>query len=220
MNITEKVLKEFKTNSPTYVIDFLNVFSDFREIKYKMCNIDFHSVKHINKIRDTQDFFNFFFTRYIIHTGIKKDGVFLFIMKKITNYDKILYRMLELYKDYNIRFIIIESKYELDILDKNKDDFLCQYIISYLMYHNDNCILISNDKYRDKNVYVKKFGNIQNNLTCIRVITNTEPGPDSTSLLIEDNITYINIEQIICDKILTQIYKRCTIPKHKLQNIL
>ena len=214
MNFNEKVLKDFKTNSPTYVIDFLNIFSDFREIKYKMCNIDFHSVKHINKISDTKDFFNFFFTRYIVHTGIKKDGVFLFIMKKITNYDKILYGMLGLYKDYNIRFIIIESKYDTDILDKNKDDFLCQYIISYLMYNNDNCILISNDKYRDKNIYVKEFSNIKNSVTCIRVISNTD------KMLIEDGITYINIEQIICDKILTQICKRCTIPKHKLKNIL
>jgi hypothetical protein len=214
MNINQKVLKDFNTNSPTYVIDFLNVFSDFREIKYKMCNIDFHLVKHINKISDTEDFFKFFFTRYILHTGINKNGTFLFIMKKISNYDKILYGILELYKAYNIRFIIIENKYKLDILDKNKDDFLCQYIISYLMCNNDNCILISNDKYRDKNVYVKEFSNIKNNFTCIRIITN------KNKILIEDSITYINIEQIICDKILTQVYKRCTIPKNKLKNIL
>lgn len=200
-------------NSPIYIVDFLNIFSDFREIKYKMSNIDFHSVKHINKERDTLDFFKIFFTKYIDYSGIKKDGNFLFVMKKITNYDAILYNILELYKDINIRFIIIESKYESDILDKNKDDFLCQYIFSYLISNNDNCILISNDKYRDRAIYVKEFSN-NNNSTMIRVVKKT------TNNLIESSSLQIDIERILCNKILNQICKRCTIPKNKLKNIL
>ena len=32
-----------------YTCDYLNLFSDFREIKYKKDNIDFHQVKHFNK---------------------------------------------------------------------------------------------------------------------------------------------------------------------------
>ena len=42
-------MDEFKKNTPVYIIDFLNIFSDFREIKYKKENIDFHSTKHLNK---------------------------------------------------------------------------------------------------------------------------------------------------------------------------
>jgi hypothetical protein len=206
------IKNNIKKNSPIYVVDFLNIFSDFREIKYKMTNINFHSVKHTNKEKDTLDFFKLFFTKYISYTGIKKDSNFLFVMKKITNYDSILYNILEIYKELNIRFIIIESKYEFDILDKNKDDFLCQYIFSYLMINNDNCNLISNDKYRDRNVYVKEFSN--NNSTFIRVIKKT------VNNLIENAVLKLDIDQIICKNILTQKCKRCTIPKHKLINIL
>lgn len=200
-----------KKTSPIYIIDFLNIFSDFREIKYKMSSIDFHVVKHINKEKDSLDFFKIFFTKYISYTGIKRDGNFIFVMKKITNYDNIIYKILELYKSFNIRFVIIESKYDSYILDKNKDDFLCQYIVSYLLLNNDNCILISNDKYRDKEIYVKEFSN--NSFTNIKVIKKDND-------LIESAILNINIEKIICNKILTQICKRCTIPKNKLKNIL
>jgi hypothetical protein len=206
------IKSNLKKNSPIYIVDFLNIFSDFREIKYKMSNIDFHSVKHVNKEKDTLDFFKIFFTKYISYTGIKSDGNFLFVMKKITNYDNVLYKVLELYQEFNIRFIIIESKYELDVLDKNKDDFLCQYIFSYLISSNDNCILISNDKYRDREIYVKEFSN--NSSTFIRVVKKTDNN------LIESALLNIDIETILCNKILTQICKRCTIPKNKLRNIL
>jgi hypothetical protein len=206
------IKSNLKKNSPIYIVDFLNIFSDFREIKYKMSNVDFHSVKHVNKEKDTLDFFKIFFTKYISYTGIKSDGNFLFVMKKITNYDNVLYKVLELYQEFNIRFIIIESKYELDILDKNKDDFLCQYIFSYLISSNDNCILISNDKYRDREIYVKEFSN--NSSTFIRVVKKTDNN------LIESALLNIDIETILCNKILTQICKRCTIPKNKLRNIL
>lgn len=207
------IKSNLKKNSPIYIVDFLNIFSDFREIKYKMSNVDFHSVKHVNKEKDTLDFFKIFFTKYISYIGIKSDGNFLFVMKKITNYDNVLYKVLELYEEFNIRFIIIESKYELDILDKNKDDFLCQYIFSYLISSNDNCILISNDKYRDREIYVKEFSN--NSSTFIRVLKKT-----NNNNLIESALLNIDIETILCNKILTQICKRCTIPKNKLRNIL
>lgn len=207
------IKNNLKKNSPIYIVDFLNIFSDFREIKYKMSNVDFHSVKHVNKEKDTLDFFKIFFTKYIDYISIKSDGNFLFVMKKITNYDNVLYKVLELYEKFNIRFIIIESKYELDILDKNKDDFLCQYIFSYLISSNDNCILISNDKYRDREVYVKEFSS-NNSLTFIRVLKKTDNN------LIESALLNIDIETILCNKILTQICKRCTIPKNKLRNIL
>lgn len=213
MNNIKYIRSNIKQNSPIYVIDFLNIFSDFREIKYKMSNVDFHAVKHTNKEKDTYDFFNIFFTKYVEYTGINRLSNFIFVMKKISNYDNILYRILELYKDLNIRFIVIETKYTLDILDKNKDDFLCQYIFSYLMSNNDNCILISNDKYRDREIYVKEFGE-QTSLTYIRVIKKTKNN------LIENATLNLSIEKMICNNILTQKCKRCTIPKNKLKNIL
>jgi len=212
MNNIGYVKNSLKQNSPIYIVDFLNIFSDFREIKYKKLNINFHEVKHINKEKDTFDFFELFFTNYINYTGISRDSNFIFILKKLTNYDIILYNILEKYKDLNIRFIIIESKYDIDILDKNKDDFLCQYIFSYLISNNDNCILISNDKYRDRKNYVTQF--INNKCTAsIRVVK-------ILNNLIENATLDLDIEQIICNNILTQKCKRCMIPKHKLKNIL
>ena len=57
------IANNYKSN--VYIVDFLNIFSDFREIKYKKDNIDFHSVKHCNKEQDTYDFFKLFFSKYI-----------------------------------------------------------------------------------------------------------------------------------------------------------
>lgn len=206
------------TNSPIYITDFLNVFSDYREIKYKKKNVDFHDVKHVNKEQDTLEFFDIFFNKYIdyinkTHTYINKNGNFIFILKKITNYDNILYTILDLYKDFNIRFIVIESKYNIDILDKNKDDFLCQYIFNYLIVNNDNCLLISNDKYRDSHLYVNEFKNNYKNII-IRVIKK------NNSTLIENSIMELSVEQLVCNNILSQNCKRCTIPKNQLKNIL
>lgn len=200
--------------SPIYIIDFLNVFSDFREIKYKSSNIDFHSVKHENKEQDTIDFFLVFFTKYISYIGISKKSNFIFVLKKITNYDNVLYKIIRLYKEINIRFVVIESKYNIDVLDKNKDDFLCQYIFSFLIHNNDNCVLISNDKYRDRSIYVKKFQ--ENTIdTSIHVIKQ-----NIKLNTVEHDTKSICFNKNICMDIITKIYKRMTIPKNKLKNIL
>jgi len=212
MNNLEYIKNNLKTNSPIYIVDFLNVFSDFREIKYKKLNIDFHTVKHLNKEQDTFAFFDVFFTNYLNYMNINKNSNFIFILKKLTNYDFILYKILNKYKNLNIRFIIIETKYNIDILDKNKDDFLCQYIFCYLISHNDNCILISTDQYRDKKNYIMEFSN--NNCTAsIRIVK-------ITNNLIENATLELNIEKLICHTIFTQKWKRCMVPKHKLKNIL
>ena len=50
-----------KSSVKVYIVDFFNIFSDFREIKYKRQNIDFHSIKHDTKNQDTYDFFKLFF---------------------------------------------------------------------------------------------------------------------------------------------------------------
>lgn len=202
------------TYSPIYIIDFLNIFSDFREIKYKKySNIDFHSVKHINKEKDTLDFFDTFFTKYINYANIEKTANFIFVLKQITNYSTTLYKVIDLYKHFNIRFVIIESNYNIDILDKNKDDFLCQYICSFLMQNNSNCTLISNDKYRDRCGYVQEFKKIIN--TIIHVIKK-----DNITNKIEHGKKIIILQDNICQDIISKVYKRCTIPKNKLQYIV
>jgi hypothetical protein len=190
-----------------YVVDHLNIWSDYREIKYKKANIDFHSVKHTNKEEDTIAFFELFFTRYINYAKMDINSNFIFVLKKISNYDKILIRILEKYSNIEIRFIIIETKYDQILLDKNKDDFLCQYILCFLMEHNDNCILISNDKYRDLNAYIDKFSSAS-----IRVMKLNKN-------VIENSVMELNINESIIYKN-KKNYKRCTIPKNKIQFIL
>lgn len=208
--ISPKV-KSLRISPNIYVADYLNLFSDFREMKYKKENVDFHQVKHYNKEKDTIEFFELFFTKYIKYVNINKNSNFIFVMKKITNYDEILYKILESYSDINIRFIIIESKYENITLDKNKDDFLCQYLFNFLVKNNDNCILISNDKYRDRDAYIKIFQD--SNLNSIKVIQKHE------NLLKIENLE-LKFDISICNSLLNQKYKRTVIPKNKLNNIL
>ena len=203
--------------SKVCVIDHLNVWSDFREIKYKKKNIDFHDTKYENIEEDTLDFFKLFFEKYIVHLNIDKNNNFIFVMKKLLNYNNILYKILDIYKHINIRFIIIESKFSNDILDKNKDDFLCQYIFKFLMTNND-CILISNDKYRDKKNYVNKFQNLSENsefdFLKIKIITKTNMNIENSQLKLKFNST-------ICNTILdSSIHmNRLVIPKNELNNI-
>ena len=149
-----------------YIVDFLNIFSDFREIKYKRENIDFHVIKHINKIKDTYDFFKLFFTKYIDHVNIDKSSQFYFVMKKLNNLEIVLNNIIKGYNTFNIKFIIIQDQYNNVILDKNKDDFLCQYFF-YILSKNNDCILISNDKYRDRQTYIKLFNFDMLLVTCI-----------------------------------------------------
>ena len=200
------ISQQFASNSKEmiYITDYLNIWSDYREIKYKMSNVDFHSIKHKNKEIDTFEFFDLFFTKYITYKNISIKSNFIFILKKITKYDLILVKILKKYHNINIRFIVIESKYNELLLDKNKDDFLCQYLFCFLMKTNDNCILISNDKYRDLPSYVDKYSKIS-----ITILTK-----------IESQKNELNINIKILDLMNNQNYKRCTIPKNKLQNII
>jgi hypothetical protein len=193
-----------------YIIDFLNIFSDFREIKYKKYNVDFHSVKHTNKTQDTYDFFELFFTKYIVYTKIDKQSKFYFIMKKLHDYDNILDDILTKYNKLNLKFIIIEDKYKHDILDKNKDDFLCQYLLCSLKEKYD-CILISNDKYRDNVSYIKLFN--------FDIFIKTINYNKNDNTLEKINIK-IKLTNTVMDTMIAQKYKRCTIPKKDLNTIL
>jgi hypothetical protein len=196
-----------------YVIDFLNIFSDYREIVYKQKNIDFHMVKHDNKEKDTISFFYIFFTKYIQKVNIKVNSEFIFILKKINNYTHILNKILEYYSAFKIRFILIEDEYDNKKIDKNKDDFLCQYLFFHLFKQYNNCILISNDKYRDKYDYIKLF-NFDINLKII--YTEQE---NNKKVVRSKNVT-INLNKNIINLMITKKCIRCTIPKNKLNQIL
>lgn len=205
-----KPMKNVCNTENLYIIDFLNIFSDFREIKYKMENIDFHSVKHDNKEKDTYDFFKLFFTKYIDYANINKNGIFYFIMKKLNNYELILSNIIQIHNDFDIKFIIIEDKYDNVILDKNKDDFLCQYFFC-LLSQNNNCRLISNDKYRDKQSYIKLF----NFDIYVRILDYNKE-----EKILEKTISKIKIINHITNIMIDQRYIRCTIPKQNLNKIL
>jgi hypothetical protein len=198
-----------KQKPPVYIVDFLNIFSDFREIKYKKQNVDFHSVKHSNKEQDTYDFFKLFFSKYIDYVNIDKSSQFYFVMKKLNDYETILDNIMRTH-EFNMKFIIIEDKFNNDILDKNKDDFLCQYFF-YILQKNNRCILISNDKYRDKKSYIKLF----NFDIFIRVINY-----NSKTKQLEKSTLKIRLTDSIGDHLILQKYTRCTIPKRDLNLIL
>ena len=193
-----------------YIVDFLNIFSDFREIKYKKQNVDFHSVKHSNKEQDTYDFFKLFFSKYIDYVKIDRSSQFYFVMKKLNDYETILDNIMQTHYDFNMKFIIIEDKFNNDILDKNKDDFLCQYFF-YVLQKNNDCVLISNDKYSDKRSYIKLF----NFDIFIRVVNynSKTKGLDKSTLK-------IRLTDSIGDHLILQKYTRCTIPKRDLNLIL
>ena len=104
----------------------------------------------------------------------------------------------------------IPDKFKNKILDKNKDDFLCQYFF-YILHKTNNCILISNDKYRDKKDYVKLF-----NFDIFIKVVNYNRKSDT----LDKTILKIHITDTISNDILLQKYTRCTIPKRDLDNIL
>lgn len=210
-NVASNTMKQkIALKNKIYIVDFLNIFSDFREIKYKKDNIDFHSVKHSNREQDTYDFFKLFFSRYIDYVNIDKTSQFYFVMKKLNDYELVLDNIMKTHHNFNMKFIIIEDKYDNAILDKNKDDFLCQYFF-YILQKNNQCILISNDKYRDKKNYIKLF-NFDIFIRVVNYNAKTK-GLDKSTLK-------IRLTDSIGDHMILQKYTRCTIPKRDLNLIL
>lgn len=212
-NMTRTSKQSPKLYSPKmfYVCDFLNIFSDFREIKYKKKNIDFHCVKHNNKEQDTLDFFDLFFTKYISYVGISKNSSFIFVMKKLNEYGHILESVVRKHKCYDVRLLIIEDKYINGTLDKNKDDFLCQYIFDSIQKTHGDCVLISNDKYRDRESYVNLF---------VEDMSITMMKWNCLYKQVQSSIVKFSMNKNVSSRIVNQTYKRCTIPKHRLTKIL
>ena len=140
-------------HSQTYIIDYFNLLGDFRECYYLKQNIDFHSVKNETLYDDTYKFFELFFTYYIKLTNINPNSQFIFVMKKISKYDIVLSDILQKYRNLQIKFVIVKDRYNNELVEQNKDDYICQYL---LLVHNES-ILISNDKYKNKLEYTNLF---------------------------------------------------------------
>ncbi len=191
-----------------YIVDYFNIFSDYREIYYRNKGIDFHKVKYNNLLVDTERFFKIFFTIYMKHVNLDPSRGFVFVIKKLNNYNDILKNVIETYKSFKIRFIIVNEKYNNTIIDNNKDDFMCQYM---LCLYGDGAELISNDKYSDSRKYMQyfleqKFLNVQTIL-----YRDGKVSTHSCPYL----ITYKSIQNIINRKI-----SRKSIPKRNLLTVI
>lgn len=137
----------------TFIIDFFNVFSDYRETLYSKTGVDFHKVKYDNLEKDTLGFFDLFFMDYISLVKIPIDSDFIFVIKRIYNYDEILVNVLMKYNKISIKFILVNDRYNNLLIDQNKDDYLCQYLLTIY----SNSVLVSNDRYRNKRDYTGLF---------------------------------------------------------------
>jgi hypothetical protein len=194
-----------------YIVDFFNIFSDFREIKYKKLGIDFHSCKYDRIKEDTLEFFDVFFTKYTSKVQIDlQTSEFIFVMKKLNGYHDFLCAVLKKYSDINVQFVIVEKKYDNALIDRNKDDFLCQYLL-YSIGQKYPCSLISNDRYRDRSSYIDLF------TFGLSLVVMTE---EDTCIKTQNlTLNVPNISQIKPD-LLSQTYKRCSIPKQRLDSIV
>lgn len=196
----------------TYIIDYFNIFSDFREIYYKKKGIDFHAVKYTNLKIDTDRFFKIFFTVYAEHVSLNLNDDFVFIVKKLNGYEEILKNVLATYSSsrirINIRFMLVVEKYNNKIVDSNKDDFLCQYMMC--LYGKDS-ILISNDKYSDTRNYLDAF--LGQKTLNIQTLMN------KNGKFTIHSCPFIITEKTICD-VLTQRMNRTSIPKQNLLNVI
>lgn len=186
----------------TYIIDFFNVFSDYRETFYKKQGLNFHDIKYNTLQKDTEDFFDLFFTRYLEMAHIKQDSEFIFVMKKIYNYQETLTRIITKFETFKIRFVITPDRYKDPLVESNKDDFICQYLVTI---YNDS-VLISNDNYKNRQEYSALF--IKMHKINIEIFIKNKR--INTFFIINNNII---------NKIDSLIFNRNSIPKYKFNGM-
>lgn len=148
----------------TAVVDFLNLFSCYRESLIRQTSPgsseldvtrEFNDSKHQSIDAHLSAFFVYFFTKHvkIIHNESSR---FVFVTKYNKEYVVYLREAFTRYPiltRYDVEFVIILSYYANILLDSNKDDFLCQYMGASLV----NVRVITNDRYRDRGVYSGKY---------------------------------------------------------------
>lgn len=148
-----------------------------------------------------------FFDKYITNVGVDLRSTFIFVMKKLYNFDESLKSIVKLYSCIDIHLLLLPDQYVNSVIDKNKDDFVCQYL--FVLYKRapnkyDKIHLISNDKYRDKMNYINLF-NFQLNVILFNshFIHKMEINLDKdTRDMIKDNI------------------RTTSIPKYQLANMI
>jgi hypothetical protein len=187
-----------------YIIDYFNIFSDYREIYYKKHGIDFHSVKHKNLEKDTFCFFDIFFSSYSENIGLDMSRQFVFVVKKLHKYTHILEQILQKYRHLDIKFLLVPDRIQDKVVEKNKDDFVCQYMIC--LYGKDS-VLISNDKYADTPNYIQSF--MTQKMINIQVLVLVND-------VVRTQIVPFIISCVYAKEILEKNFKRCAIPKQKL----
>lgn len=172
-----------------YIVDFLNIFSDFREMKYNLYNMDWRDFMYSKFETDLNIFFKWFFNYYVKELKLHDDYEYIFIMKNVgfTNLFKTLI------KEYpNISFMYMEKHAE-PIIEKNKDDFLCNYFYAFYKIQGHNIQLISNDKYKDLENYYQIF---RDKTFDIKIIKNSQKYSIK-----------LHIHSIIIEKMLKKIEK-------------
>lgn len=183
-----------------YIIDFLNVFSDYREIIYKFENKDFHKFKETNLKIDLFNYFEFFTSKFIPYLKLnnKTKPHFIFIVKSIKGIENHFIEILQKYKDKNFKleFYIITSFLNSQIIDKNKDDVLVQF----LHKSQPKSIIISNDKYKDTTNYIDLFNKMP--LVCkVLEYNNKNDGSFSyNKRFVIDNVKNLEIKTICVKK--------------------
>lgn len=196
-----------------YIIDFLNIFSDFREMKYLKENVDFHDIKHNTLEKDTFDFFDMFFNIYLPTINVRHNNRFIFVLKNLDQYYNILTKVLNKYIEIDMRFITIENTFNDNNIDKSKDDFLCQYFYFFLSKNPElKCHLISTDLYRDRFSYIKDFKNQNMDLGIFYISPSMDIKNEHTDLQVND--------QFLLDLMIKGNYRRFNIPKYTLLNLL
>ncbi len=190
----------------TYVVDFFNVFSDYRETYYNKFGVDFHTVKYKNIRKDTVEFFDLFFSTYITAACIPIESRFIFVMKRIHNYESCIQQVLEKYSTLTIKFIIVQEKYTNKTVDDNKDDFMCQYLLATF----PDSILISNDKYTNNIEYTSLFlgmREVRAELMCM-----------SKKCVVKARTLFVVNKQVITDIINTE-FERTSVPKKRFDRL-
>lgn len=106
---------------------------------------------------DLIKFFKWFFNYYVKELNLHDNYEYIFIIKDI-GYRYLFDSILKEYKNVQMLFLK-KNKSDGDLIEKNKDDFICNYLYVFYKIQGKDVVLISNDKYRDLNTYYKHYEN-------------------------------------------------------------
>jgi hypothetical protein len=79
-------------------------------------------------------------------------------MKKLYDQSEVMKKVLSDYKEIDIQLFVITHRYPDKLIEKSKDDFMCQYLLTIY----PNSVLISTDNYTDASCYYDNFVLLEN----------------------------------------------------------